>query len=442
MSSAGRWVSGALAGAAFLGLAALPGGARGAAFAREAVGPESVERAPGAVVARDVEELRRLVADAHGPREIALEATTYRLDLAIARPLALRGARGAVIEGTGTGTVITIDADDVTVENVIVRGAGHRNTTEDAGIRARGNRIRIARASVDKTLFGISLAECHGCLLERSYVRGPDDDVSLRGDGIKLWESHDSVVRDNVVDNVRDVVVWYSRRVLLERNTVRNSRYGAHFMYAADGVLREARVIDNVVGIFVMYSSRLRVEKSILAGARGAAGIGLGFKESDGVIVRGNWIVANTTGSYLDTTPRSEAEPVQFEDNVVGLNDVALRFHGARAGAHFRRNSFRDNGTLVEVDGGSDVLATEFRSNFYTDYDGYDTDGDGLGDVPFEFTRLSGELSDAHPSLQFFRGTFAMGLVDTISHALPVLRAHVLLRDPSPSLRPRNVEAP
>ncbi len=389
----------------------------------------------GAWVVESFSELERAVADPAGPSEIWLRPKAYRGDLVVKRPVAIRGEDGATLEGTGESTVLTIAASDVTIDNVHVRHSGRRGTTEDAGIRATGDRIRIVDVRLDDVLFGVLFKVCHACLLERARIEGDRDAAAPDGDGITLWESNDSVVRGAIVDHGRDFVVWYTRRALIENNVLRDGRYGLHFMYTHDSIARGNHIERAVVGIFSMYSERLVVENNVLAGAHGAAGIGVGFKESDGVQVHGNWIVANTNGTYLDDTPRSPAEPVVFERNVFALNNVAVRLHGGGPGDVFHTNDFRDNGQTIEVDGGGDALACDVRGNHFTDYEGYDLDGDGVGDVPYRVNELSTELADSHPSLKYFYGTTAMQLIDAIAHAIPVLDSHTLLADAAPLMR-------
>ncbi len=395
---------------------------------------------PGAIIARDEGELRRLLED--GPSEIWLAPRTYRTDLKIHRRVALRGVRGATIEGTRTQTVVRIEADDVELENVTIRASGRRNLGEDAGVRAAGAGVAIRNVVVEDTLFGVILERCVRCTLERSVVRGADMPASLRGDGIKLWESHDSTVRDNHVEHVRDVVVWYSRRVVCERNHVLNSRYGTHFMYAHDSVARDSRLIGNAVGIFVMYSSRLHLERDVVAGARGAAGMGIGFKESDGVVIVGTSIAGNTTGIYLDRSPRDPREKVSFDDNVFAANDVAIRVHGAAGGVAFHGNDFRANTVVIEVDGGGDALGLDFSDNYWSEYDGYDLDGDGRGDIPHEVKRYSSELVTEEPSVRFLHGTLALQLVDALARAFPLVGARPLIVDRTPALRPHRARRP
>jgi nitrous oxidase accessory protein len=415
-------------------------GLQGPAPLPEDQGPAELVPPPGAAFADDAAALAAALADRSGPAEIWLRSRVYEGDFVVARTLALHGARGTVLQGTGHGTVLTVTGDDAWIDNLTVRRSGRHHTAEDAGIKAKAARVRITNVAVEDALFGVAFEPCPGCVLDRVRVRGTADDPELRGDGIKLWESSDAVVRRCLVEDSRDLVVWYSRRVLLEENVVRRSRYGTHFMYAHDSVVKDSRIESNVVGIFVMYSDRLHVEGNVLAGARGPAGVGIGFKESDGVDVRDNWIVSNTTGTYIDRTPRSIDAPVTFERNALALNDVALRLHSSEEGLSFVANDFHENVAVADVEGGGDALGVRFEGNHWTDYEGYDLDHDGRGDVAFEVKQLSGELTDAHPTLQFFDGTGAMSVVDAVARAVPVLAAHRVLVDPHPAMaaeRPR-----
>jgi nitrous oxidase accessory protein len=389
----------------------------------------------GAVIAESSAQLQQLLAASAGPAEIWLRARNYVGDFEIARRVSLRAERGAALVGTGHNTVLRISADDVVVDNLEIRHSGQRHTAEDAGIQAKGRGIQIRNTRVSDSLFGVSLGPCPRCVLDGVHVQGPPDEQELKGDGIKLWESDDAVVRHCRVEHVRDLVVWYSRRVLLEGNVVSHSRYGSHFMYAHDSIVRDSQIENNVVGIFVMYSARLRLERNVLAGARGAAGVGVGFKESDAVQAEGNWIVANTTGVYLDETPRSENALVSFRGNHFAINDVALRFHGVREPLHFEGNGFEHNVTLADVEGGGDALAARFSGNHFSDYAGYDLDGDGRGDVAYQTQRLSGELVTAQPSLAFFHGTAALSLLEVVAMAAPVFASRLLLEDRAPSFR-------
>lgn len=422
-------------------LAIVLGAARGSADAtRAAPGPQATVAEPDEVVARDDAELARMLGDAGGPAFIRLEPREYSGDLKITRSVRLRGSVGTVLRGSGAGTVVTIDGDGVAIEDVIIRGSGDRHTTEDAGVRASGRDVHIRHVLVDGTLFGIRYAQCASCSIERVHVVGRDDLVGLRGDGIKIWESDDVLVRDTLVERSRDVVVWYSRRATIEDLRVTGSRYGTHFMYAHDGVVRRGRFERDLVGVFVMYSGGIRIEDSTLAGARGAAGMGVGFKESDDVTLEDDWLVANTVGLYFDRTPRSPDHPVVLRGDVLALNQVALHLHSSEKGVSVRDCDFRDNLRPVQVDGGGDALGLDVEGNHWTEYEGYDLDGDGRGGVPMQVKKLSSDLKDAHPDLRLLEGTVAMGLVDAVAEAMPMFASQLVLVDASPRMRALDAE--
>jgi nitrous oxidase accessory protein NosD len=96
----------------------------------------------------------------------------------------------------------------------------------------------------------------------------------------------------------------------------------------------------------------------------------------------------------------------------------------------------------AQRDGGGDALACDVRGNHFSDYEGYDLDGDGKGDVPHRVSGLSNELADAHPALKLFHGTTVMRMVDALAHAIPVLESHALLEDPAPLVRSPEVATP
>jgi len=398
-------------------------------------GPARRPLSVGFVMATDGSELQRLLDAPDGPAQIGVRGAAYHGGIVVRRPVVLRGDGTAVIDGAGSGTVLSIESDDVSVENLTVRHSGRRQTTEDAGIRAKGARIRVSDVLVEDSLFGISFGPCANCLVDHCRIEGLSGVAAeLRGDGIKLWESNDSTVKRSLVEGARDVVVWYSRRVTLDENTVQHCRYGSHFMYAHDSTVKNSRLAHNVVGIFSMYSSRLHVENNVLAGARGAAGMGIGFKESDGVDLSDNWIVGNTTGVYLDRTPHTTSLPVTFRGNMLALNQVALGFLGSEAGLSFEHNDFHDNAALLDFDTEGEPLQAHFAHNHWTEYAGYDLNADTVGDVPFELSQLSRELGDATPSLKLFQGTVAFSLIDAIAHVVPVLSSRVLITDPTPEV--------
>jgi nitrous oxidase accessory protein len=262
--------------------------------------------------------------------------------------------------------------------------------------------------------------------------------LGLRGDGIRLWEAYDCVVEDNRVSDGRDVVLWYASRNRVTGNIIERGRYGAHLMYSHDNEIVGNRFVNNVTGLFVMYSRQVTLRRNVFAGAIGAAGLGLGLKESGNVVATDNAFVHNTIGLYVDTSPLWPDDRNRFERNAFRLNEVAVSFLGRASGNAFVDNEFLDSRVHVEVDGHGDARQAEWRGNLFDDYAGYDLDGDGTGDVPYELRSLSADLVAARPELAFYRGTLALSLAEAIGRIVPLLEPRLVLVDAAPRMGPRS----
>lgn len=354
----------------------------------------------------------------------------------IGKPLVLWGPADAVVAG-GDGSTVRVEASHVALRGFTVRGSGQRFDLMDGGIWLHGEDLVAEGLTVRESLFGILVEGCaRAHVLGNTVVGTGLPAMGLRGDGIRLWETNDSEVFDNVVTDSRDVVVWYSSRNHLARNRVERSRYGTHFMYSHENVLEDSRYVEDEVGVFVMYSHDLVLRRNLLAKAGGSAGIGIGLKEAGNVTAADNWLLACTTGIYVDASPLDPSHHNVYERNVVRFAEKAVHLHAKVQRSDFRDNEFRDVGAVVEVGGQGDALGCAFTGNFYDAYQGYDLDGDGRGDVPFEFRRLSTQLEGRYPELALLHGAPAMGMVDLVGQVLPLFAPKRLMTDESPRLRP------
>jgi ABC-type multidrug transport system ATPase subunit len=76
------------------------------------------------------------------------------------------------------------------------------------------------------------------------------------------------------------------------------------------------------------------------------------------------------------------------------------------------------------------------RGNYWSDYSGYDADGDGVGDMPYKSVRLFEKLADSHPELRLLTYSPAEQAVDFAAQVLPLIRPEAKLTDDAPLMSP------
>lgn len=360
----------------------------------------------------------------------------YAGPLLIHHPVTLWGSRSAVIRTNGFGDTIDARSDQVRLLGFSVDGSGHRGDHNDAAVHLQGHHMEVRGLTIRHALFGIVVDLSDGVAITSNDIGGvPNLDFGLRGDAIRLWETHHAVISQNDVHDERDILVWYSGQVQVKHNRVVRGRYGTHFMFATDSEVEGNLYRDEIVGLFAMYSHQIGIRHNLFAGADTVNGMGIGTKESGNLNIAGNRFVTDTVGLYLDNTPLRYNESLQVNGNQFALCRNAVRFLSSPARTHFQDNAFQSNQTQVEVRGGDNALSSDWLRNYFDDYQGYDLNHDGTGDLPYRIESYSGALISEHPQIAFFRRTPALALVDTLGHLFPLFPPAVLLEDPSPRMR-------
>jgi nitrous oxidase accessory protein len=350
--------------------------------------------------------------------------------------MVLTGRPGAIVDAGGEGTAIQVDADDVTVRGLIIRATGASLDRENAGLSVNGSRAVLTDNVLEDVLFGIFLRASDDSTVSRNVVGAKAVDLGRRGDGIRLWESHRTEVSDNRVVDGRDVVLWFSDDLVVTGNEVTGGRYGLHFMYSDSAAVEGNRLVGNSVGAFLMYSRDLVFSDNVLANNNGPSGYGLGLKDMDGVSADGNRFVGNRVGVYLDNSPWSYDVYQHFTHNLVAYNEIGVSFLPSVQRNRFSENAFIDNAEQVGVQGGGTLMGNEWSiggvGNYWSDFAGYDADGDGIGDVPYRLDELYSTLTDTHPELRFFGETPSAKAISFAGEMFPVFRPTPKVEDPAP----------
>lgn len=366
----------------------------------------------------------------------------YRGNFVIGKPLTLQGVNWPVLDGQNQGNVVEVNqTPDVTIRGFIIRNSGARLDKENAGIAVdKSPRLRVEQNRLENVLFGVYIKDSPNSRIAYNTVGAKDLPVPARGDAIRVWYSENARVISNRVDKGRDVVLWYNNGAVIRDNVITNGRYGLHFMYCDDNLVENNRIEGNSVGAFLMYSRRLTLRHNIFANNRGPSGYGIGLKDMDGVEATDNLFSGNRVGMYFDNSPWSVDVSQHFTRNAFVANDIGLLFTPSVKRNYFSRNSFIDNLEQVGVTGSGTFEGNGFtvngQGNFWSDYAGYDADGNGLGDLPYVSKSLFENMMDRTPALRLFQLSPAQQAVDLAARAFPIFQPPPKFSDNAPLMAP------
>jgi nitrous oxidase accessory protein len=238
------------------------------------------------------------------------------------------------------------------------------------------------------------------------------------------------------------MVAWYSNGNVYRGNVGRRSRYSIHFMFANDNLVEKNRFYDNAVGIYLMYTERVHVRNNVISHANGAAGMGIGFKEASESEITGNEIVYCAIGIGSDLSPFQPDTTIVFRGNRFAFNSIGIHLTSELGGNVAQGNVFEGNLTDVVQAGRGKGELNQWSGNFFDTYQGFDRDGDGVGDVPHEHYAYADRIWIELPAARFFKTSPLMELLDFLERLAPFSAPELQLKDARPRfVRPARVEA-
>lgn len=411
---------------AFMAVVLSLGGARPVTIVREATSQG------GEIAAR--------IAAAKSGDTIAVKAGVYREHLVIDRTLTLIADGEVILDGAGGGDIVVIAAPDVTLRGFTIRNTGIDLDRENAAVRVVAPRVTLEDNVLEDVLFGIDLREAPDSVVRGNRIGGKALDIARRGDGLRLWRSDNTLIENNAVHDGRDAILWYSSGIVVRGNTSVDCRYGLHLMYSNHVTIEDNQLTGNSVGIYLMYSTGVQLSRNTLLRNRGPSGYGIGLKETDQFTVIDNLIVGNRVGVYIDGSPFTRKAPGTFARNSIAYNDVGFTFLPSARGNELTDNNFIDNIEQVSVAGRGDLSQNAFwkgeRGNYWSDYTGYDQNGDGVGDFVHESQTLFESMIDHEPKLRLFLFGPAQQAIEFVGRALPSVRPEPKFTDEVPLMSP------
>ena len=362
----------------------------------------------------------------------------YKGSIKINKPISIIGKEeGVIIDGLGEGTVIEINSPYVTIKNLTIIGSGERHDKLDAAIKiSNSKQSEISDNIIKDCLFGIDVSMSNNSIISNNYITSKNLDLGLRGDGLRLWYSNDNIVSKNKLINSRDMVVWYSHGNEISENYGENNRYSLHFMYAGKNYVKNNTYKFNSVGIFFMYSKDTLASGNIIKSSLGATGMGIGLKDVSNFTLKDNTVIYCAQGIYIDRSPFEPDTKNWIEDNKILYNAEAIHFYSLNEDNVIKKNSILGNiEDVVNDSRGSNTYKNEIVNNYWDNYEGFDKNGDNIGDTPHKVFQYADQLWVYNPNVKFFYGSPVISLLNFLAKLAPFTEPIFLMSDDKPKLK-------
>lgn len=362
---------------------------------------------------------------------VVVERGRYEERLLIDKPLRLLGRGRPVLSAGNVGDTIRIKAADVSIEGFIVRDSGADLTAQNACIYVEpgSDRVVVRGNDLAHCLFGLWLQGVREPRVQGNLITGKRELASpLRGNGIQLYATEFALIENNNISFTRDgVYVDVSHRAVFRGNRMHRLRYGTHYMNSNGNLWENNESFLNRGGLAMM-----EVRDQVVRGNRawGNSDHGIMLRSIVDSLVEGNIVAANQRGLFI-----FNAEYNDIRNNLVIDNHVGAHVWAGSVNNLVEGNDFIANRQQVRYVATRDERWGVERGNFWSNYAGWDRDGDGIGDVPYEASDVVDRLIWRHPIVKLLLASPAIQALRLAGQQFPLLRAPSIV-DPNPRRQP------
>jgi nitrous oxidase accessory protein len=365
---------------------------------------------------------------------LILDAGEYTGPVVIVRPIHVDGRGMATLRGNTRGTVVTLRSSASSLRGLIITGSGESHDRIDAGLVVEGDDNVIEANRFDDVLFGIHVRQGNRNRILANRITGKDLEPGLRGDGLRLWNSRQNLIEGNRFERIRDLTFANSPDNRVVGNALHDGRYGMQFVFSPGSLVEHNTITDTATGIVVLYSYSLTLRGNRIAHALSGGGAGIALKESGEALIEDNEVLHCATGLSASAPPNDSAG-LTVRGNRFAHNIQGMYFYGEKGGHHITGNHFLHNLVQVAVSAPPAASTSHWQGNTWSDYQGFDRDGDGTGDTPHDILAYADRIWMETPMAAFFRNSPALEFLDFLERLAPFATPERILRDPAPRLR-------
>jgi len=357
----------------------------------------------------------------------------YPEHLVITKPLHLKGLNRPTLDGGNMGDVVRIKSPDVTIEGFIISNSGADLTAQNAGIYLEpgSDRAIVHNNTINYTLFGLWIEKVKDIQVIANNITGKRDLASAqRGNGIQLYNSRGAKIINNHVSFTRDgIYVDVSDHALFQGNRLHHLRYGSHYMNSNFNVWENNDSYLNRGGLALMEVRNQTVRNNR---AWGNSDHGIMLRTIVDSVVEHNVVAGNGRGFFI-----YDAEYNTLHNNLIIANRVGVHLWAGSIHNDVEGNDLINNSEQIKYVASKDEYWGVKMGNYWSNYVGWDSDGNGVGDVPYEANDLVDHLTWKYPAAKLLLNSPAVQTLRLVSRQFPLLRATSIV-DQHPRMTPFN----
>jgi nitrous oxidase accessory protein len=380
---------------------------------------------------RPGESIGAVLSRAAAGDTVLVERGRYQERLVIDKPITLRGVDRPTVSGGLQGDTIRITSPDVVIEGLIVADSGTDLEKQNAGIYIQpgAHRAKVRNCDLAYNLFGLWIEGVRDVEISGNLITGKRDLLSSqRGNGIQLYNTTGARIIGNNISFVRDAIyVDVSHEAVFRGNRMHHSRYGTHYMNSYRNLWEGNESYLNRGGLALMEVRDQVVRDNI---AWGNSDHGIMLRTIQDSVVENNIVAGNGRGFFI-----YDAEYNVLRGNLVIDNVVGVHLWAGSTRNQVEVNDFIRNREQVRYVAPRDEPWGVKEGNYWSNYLGWDRDGNGLGDVAYEANDLVDRLTWRHPMVKLLLNSPAIQTLRLVAQQFPLLRAPSVV-DRKPRMQP------
>lgn len=379
---------------------------------------------------------------AHGT--LLLQNKTYRGNVTISKPIAIKGSGKTNIKGDGTGNVILVQktAPGSRLENLrISHSSKSRNSVEEySAIKVLSDRNVLKNLTISDSFHGIYFSSSNENDLSKIRITGMGGgEIAGQGNGIQLIRSQRNRLTDTVIRDSRDGIYFsYSNNNVVKEVDISHTRYGLHYMYSDHNHFFNNHFHQNIGGAAIMNSKGIELIGNEFSYQQGSRSFGLMLQASDENKVEDNHFYHNQRGLYFDLSQKNRIISNEFQQNRIGVELWA-----SSSSQIFTLNRFFRNTLPVITIGGQakNQWSEGHRGNEWGEtFALFDLNEDKIGDIPVQYKSSLAKLLEDQELVYLFLPSPSIQIYEKINQFL--LRQETVFKDPYPLMSERATRLP